>query len=237
MLLRGSIGFTILVSGAFMVADLAHAQERTGEQIVKSQCFKCHEAGANGAPRIDDRAAWAPRMTKGLDATVRSAIRGHGKMPARGGLADITDNELRSAVLYMFYPAGATAKPAAAAPARPAQDAHRKVIGGIEFDLGITLAETAPVAEPKPSGKGYYYVNVSLHDAATHAEITGAQVEARAANAMGGDSKKLKAATINNATSYGEFFRMQGTEPYAITVQVRPSNSAQPVVAKFEFKP
>ena len=236
MLLRGSIALTIVVSGAFMVADLAHAQERTGEEIVKSQCVKCHEAGVNGAPRIDDRAAWAPRMTKGLDATVRSAIRGHGKMPARGGLADVTDNELRSAVLYMFYPAGATAKPSAAAPTPPAQDAHRKVVSGIEFDLGISLAETAPVNEPKPSGKGYYYVSVSLHDTASKAEIKDAQVEARAANTMGGDTKKLKAATINNATSYGGFFRMQGREPYAITIEVR-RGTTQPVVAKFEFKP
>jgi cytochrome c5 len=70
---------------------LAQTGERTGEQIVKAQCAKCHEAGTGGAPRIDDRAAWSQRMKRGLDATVRSAIKGHGAMPARGGLADLTD--------------------------------------------------------------------------------------------------------------------------------------------------
>jgi cytochrome c5 len=48
---------------------------RTGEQIVKAQCGRCHETGAGGAPKIGDRAAWAPRLKDGLDSTVRSAIR------------------------------------------------------------------------------------------------------------------------------------------------------------------
>jgi cytochrome c5 len=75
---------------------------RTGEQIVKAQCSKCHEAGKGGAPKIGDRDAWIPRLKDGLDNTVRSAINGHGGMPARGGLANLTDAEMRSAVIYLF---------------------------------------------------------------------------------------------------------------------------------------
>jgi cytochrome c5 len=75
---------------------------RTGEEIVKAQCFKCHETGKGGAPKIGDRDAWIPRLKEGLDSTVRSAMKGHGGMPARGGLADLTDSELRSAVIYLF---------------------------------------------------------------------------------------------------------------------------------------
>lgn len=75
---------------------------RTGEEIVKAQCIKCHEAGKGGAPKIGDREAWIPRLKDGLDNTVRSAIHGHGGMPARGGLADLTDAEMRSAVIYLF---------------------------------------------------------------------------------------------------------------------------------------
>ena len=78
------------------------AKERSGEQVVQAQCIKCHETGAGGAPTIGDRAAWAPRIKNGLDNTVRSAVRGHGGMPARGGMADLTDTELRSAIVYMF---------------------------------------------------------------------------------------------------------------------------------------
>jgi cytochrome c5 len=76
--------------------------ERTGEQVVKAQCIKCHQAGTGGAPKIGDRAAWIPRLRSGLDITVQSAIKGHGGMPARGGLPDLTDREVRNAIIYMF---------------------------------------------------------------------------------------------------------------------------------------
>ncbi len=75
---------------------------RTGEQIVQARCVKCHQAGVNGAPKIGDRDAWIPRLKDGLDAVVRSAINGHGGMPARGGLANVTDAEMRNAVIYMM---------------------------------------------------------------------------------------------------------------------------------------
>jgi cytochrome c5 len=75
---------------------------RTGEQVVNAQCIKCHGTGVSGAPKIGDRAAWTPRISRGLDAVVASAIHGHGAMPARGGMPDATDAEIRSAVIYMF---------------------------------------------------------------------------------------------------------------------------------------
>jgi cytochrome c5 len=84
--------------------------ERSGEQIVRAQCAKCHETGVGGAPRIGDRDAWIPRLKPGLDTVARSAINGHGGMPARGGMANLTDRELRSAIVYMFTPAGPASK-------------------------------------------------------------------------------------------------------------------------------
>src|SRR5215471_11396839 len=89
---------------AMLLTQANAATERTGEQIVRAQCAKCHETGAGGAPKIGDRAAWIPRMKQGIDAVVRSAINGHGGMPARGGMANLTDAEMRSAVVYMFNP-------------------------------------------------------------------------------------------------------------------------------------
>lgn len=78
------------------------AAQRTGEQIVKMRCAKCHETGKGGAPKIGDRDAWIPRMKDGLDATVRSAINGHGAMQARGGMPDLTDAEMKEAITYMI---------------------------------------------------------------------------------------------------------------------------------------
>jgi cytochrome c5 len=85
-----------------LAATLAHAQaQRSGESIVSTQCAKCHGSGVAGAPKIGDREAWSARVKQGVDPLVRSAIKGHGGMPSRGGMADLTDPEIRDAVIYM----------------------------------------------------------------------------------------------------------------------------------------
>lgn len=84
--------------------DTERTGERTGRQIVQARCSQCHEAGKGGAPKIGDRAAWIPRLSHGFDAVVKSAIHGHGGMPARGGLPDLSDHEMRSAIVYMLNP-------------------------------------------------------------------------------------------------------------------------------------
>ena len=101
---RAAVLLTSLVAAAPAIAQPA---ERSGKQVVDAQCAKCHQEGKNGAPKIGDRDAWSQRLKQGIDNTVRSAIRGHGGMPARGDKADLTDNEIRRAILYMFNPAGA----------------------------------------------------------------------------------------------------------------------------------
>jgi len=84
--------------------------DRSGEQVVQAQCGKCHQTGEGGAPKIGDHAAWAPRMSRGLDTVMHSAIHGHGGMPARGGMPDLSDAELRKAIIYMFNPGAGAAK-------------------------------------------------------------------------------------------------------------------------------
>jgi cytochrome c5 len=84
------------------VSRTAATPPRSGKEIVEAQCVKCHGTGVGGAPKIGDRAAWTPRVKQGLDTVVASAIHGHGAMPPRGGMADLTDVEMRSAVVYMF---------------------------------------------------------------------------------------------------------------------------------------
>jgi len=238
MFVQTSSAVLLPALSVLLLASVAQAQprERSGAEVVKAQCVKCHEGGLHGAPKIDDRAAWIPRMKYGVDATVRSAINGHGAMPARGGMASLTDSELRAAILYMFYPAGAELKTSAAAPA--AGDPNHKRVGDIELYLGIAPAASAAVSQPRPSGPGYYYINLTLRESASGAYIKDAQVEARAANAVsGGDTRNLAPVALAESASYGNFFRMQGREPYVITVHVRRPGAAQAIEARFDFKP
>jgi cytochrome c5 len=84
---------------------------RTGEQIVQAQCLKCHADGREGAPRLGDNKAWVDRAKHGFDNLTQSALRGHGGMPARGGMADLTDAEVRNAVAYMVETSLRSPKP------------------------------------------------------------------------------------------------------------------------------
>jgi cytochrome c5 len=84
------------------VSRTAATPPRSGKAIVEAPCVKCHGTGVGGAPKIGDRAAWTPRVAQGLDTVVASAIHGHGAMPPRGDMADLTDVEIRSAIVYMI---------------------------------------------------------------------------------------------------------------------------------------
>ena len=95
----------------------AHSAPRDGGSIVAAQCANCHAAGLHGAPRLGDSKAWIERTRRGLDTLQASAIRGHGAMPARGGMADLTDPELRSAIDYMVRNS-VRSEPNPAAPAK-----------------------------------------------------------------------------------------------------------------------
>jgi cytochrome c5 len=90
---------------------------KTGQQVFESQCTTCHTAGLLGAPKFGDAAAWGPRVAKGYDALLQSALHGKGSMPAQGG-GDFSDYEVGRAVVYMANAGGGKlAEPKAPAPA------------------------------------------------------------------------------------------------------------------------
>lgn len=72
------------------------------EQLVQSHCLKCHADGKEGAPRADDFAAWKPRLQVGVEGLARSAVKGHKAMPARAGLSNLSDTDVRNAVIFMI---------------------------------------------------------------------------------------------------------------------------------------
>ncbi|HBI49526.1 MAG TPA: cytochrome c5 family protein [Moraxellaceae bacterium] len=75
-----------------------------GEKLFGSVCATCHTAGLMGAPKLGDKAAWAPRIAQGKDTLYKNAIVGYqgkaGVMPAKGG-SQASDEEVKAAVDYM----------------------------------------------------------------------------------------------------------------------------------------
>ena len=96
-------------------AASAAAGSRTGEQVYKAVCTNCHQTGVAGAPKLGDKAAWAPLVKEGLNELVGEAIKGVRAMPPRGGDASLTDEEVARAVAYMANQSGARFKQPAAA--------------------------------------------------------------------------------------------------------------------------
>ncbi len=85
---------------AVKVAATADDVPATGEQAFTKVCSACHAGGVNGAPKVGDKAAWAPRIAQGKEVLYKSAIGGKGAMPAKGG-SSWPDATIRLAVDYM----------------------------------------------------------------------------------------------------------------------------------------
>src|SRR5688572_11698118 len=45
---------------------------KSSEAIVKEVCAACHQAGVANAPKLGDKAAWAPRLKLGLNGLMQS---------------------------------------------------------------------------------------------------------------------------------------------------------------------
>jgi len=99
-------------------AAAAPAGARKGEDIVKATCAACHQAGVANAPKIGDRASWAPHLQHGLQGMLANATKGKGAMPPRGGDASLTDAELTRAIVFMANQSGGQLKEPAAPAAK-----------------------------------------------------------------------------------------------------------------------
>jgi cytochrome c5 len=160
---------------------------RTGEDITKTVCAACHQAGVANAPKLGDAKEWAPRIKAGLDQMVQIVINGKGAMPARGGDTSLTDAEITRAVVFMANQAGGSfkeppaakqaAKPEAAKPEAPKAaaaipepakpQAEAKPAAGADgkpvYDKACAVCHTAGVAgAPKPGDKAAWGPRLQL---------------------------------------------------------------------------
>ena len=87
-------------------AQVAYGGTTDGKVIYDNLCGACHKSGAGGAPRMDDKAAWAPRVAQGADTLIKHAIEGFtgkaGVMPARGGNPSLNDEQVKATVHWMI---------------------------------------------------------------------------------------------------------------------------------------
>ena len=112
--------------GQLKLGDGIPVGERQGDQIFNKICIQCHAADSivPKAPKFENKGDWAPRIAQGFDTLFQHALNGFNAMPAKGGAADLTDQELKRVITYMANKAGGTfPDPDAAAPADAAASA------------------------------------------------------------------------------------------------------------------
>ena len=77
------------------------SQKPDGKKVYETTCMACHATGVAGAPKLGDKAAWAPHLKHGMGALLQLALKGKGAMPPKGGNPSLSDDEVRAALEFM----------------------------------------------------------------------------------------------------------------------------------------
>ena len=140
--------------GQLKLGDGIPVGERKGDQIFNKICIQCHGADKSvpNAPKIENNGEWAPRIAQGFDTLFQHALNGFNAMPAKGGAADLTDQELKRVITYMANKSGGTfPDPDAAAPADAAASGEAASATAAE---GAAPAEAPKADAAKADDKG-----------------------------------------------------------------------------------
>ena len=92
---------TSIPSVPIQVAAATGKPARSGASIYSVSCASCHSYGMRGAPKLTDKAAWAPRLAQPPGTLTAHVIKGLGWMPPRGTCSTCSDEEIQAAVDYM----------------------------------------------------------------------------------------------------------------------------------------
>jgi cytochrome c5 len=92
-------GATVVASGAMPAANAADK----GESVYNTACVSCHGTGVAGAPKTGDKAAWGPRIAKGMDKLYEVSLKGKPgtAMLPKGGQAQLADADVKASVDFM----------------------------------------------------------------------------------------------------------------------------------------
>jgi len=82
-------------------AAIAKAGPADGKAVYEKACVACHSTGLMNSPKAGDKAAWTPRIAQGKPTLYEHALKGIRMMPAKGGNAALSDDEVKAAVDHM----------------------------------------------------------------------------------------------------------------------------------------
>lgn len=86
--------------------SVAVADANPGKTVYDGLCFSCHGSGLPNIPQVGKVEDWTDRITQGSALLYERAINGYVgasgmAMPAKGGNATLSDDQIKAAVDYM----------------------------------------------------------------------------------------------------------------------------------------
>lgn len=92
------------MNGMLLVAVLLFSSTSQAAQdpeaLFNRTCGACHNGQLPTAPQKGDKAAWEPRLAKGMDALVASVTNGFNAMPPRGLCMDCTAEDYQAVIRW-----------------------------------------------------------------------------------------------------------------------------------------
>jgi cytochrome c5 len=103
-----------------------------GEATYKQVCMACHTSGVAGAPKLGDKAKWAPLIKEGQTILTAHGYVGIRAMPAKGGKSDLSVDHFAKALVYMVNQSGGAWK-----------DPDAKMLKAIDVEIEARKIELA----------------------------------------------------------------------------------------------
>lgn len=144
-------------TGQLLMGDGIPVGQRQGEAIFNKICIQCHASDSivPNSPKLENNADWAPRIAQGFDTLFNHALNGFNAMPAKGGAADLTDQELKRVITFMANKSGGSFPNPDEAAVAPADAAASGTAAVDAAASGVAPAEAAP-AVAGVDGKAVY---------------------------------------------------------------------------------
>jgi len=94
----------VLTAMVMAVPTITNAQ--SGEATYKQVCASCHNAGVLNAPKVGDKAKWAPLIAEGQVVLTAHGYVGVRGMPAKGGSPNLSVEGFADSLVYMVNNSG-----------------------------------------------------------------------------------------------------------------------------------
>ncbi len=97
---------TMMCVSIYLVLQTSNVNAADGRKIYGTYCTSCHATGLNAAPMYGSKPIWGKIVKNGRDTVYANAINGLRGMPARGGIAGLSDDEVKAAVDFLIGGSG-----------------------------------------------------------------------------------------------------------------------------------